>query len=313
MTMALSLSNVTKKAAMQPPIFTLYASAGRGKTTAAASFPDAIFIQTEDGRGALEIASFTDPAMGPGYMTALEEVQQALAEIFYHPHDFKTLVIDTVNGLEALVRDYICRKNNWSSIEQPGYGKGFTLLAEEFERILQTIISIRNMRNMNIVLVGHPEAVTAPDPHRPEYKQYQLRMDKRSGPLVYEKSDIVGFLDMIVVVANASDTKGKQGPAAPGKANSNGQRVLYTQGGNGFEAKQRFGMPDTVLIPHPSQKSFYDTVKQWLPEQGRLGHVHPMHPLAQQAAQQQAAQQQAAQQQAVVQIPQMPALGVPAA
>ncbi len=56
--MAISLSSIKRSGAPKPPIVELYAVHGIGKTTFAACAPKPIFLQTEDGLGAIEADTF---------------------------------------------------------------------------------------------------------------------------------------------------------------------------------------------------------------------------------------------------------------
>ena len=52
------------------------------------------------------------------------------------PHEFKPLVFDTIDWLEKLLAEDICKRANKASIEDFGYGKGYVVLAEEFTKFL---------------------------------------------------------------------------------------------------------------------------------------------------------------------------------
>ena len=69
-------------------------------------------------------------------------------------HSFQTLVIDTVDWLERLLIEHICRKSHKDGIEDFGYGKGYTYLSEGFSRFLQSLETLRN-RGMHLVMVAH--------------------------------------------------------------------------------------------------------------------------------------------------------------
>lgn len=264
----LNIADVRKRKQSKPPITMLYARPGTGKTTLAASFPDPIFIQTEDGAGDLEIASFTQD----GPIKSYPDLINALAQVLNEPHPFKSLAIDSINHAEPLITQYVCAINNWANIEAPGYGKGFTVLAAEFANFFGWIESIRNLRNMNIVLLGHPEASIAPDPHLDEHKRFMLKMDKRNASLTQEKCDGMFFLDRLVTMQDGGTGLAKDGPK---KANTSGQRVLYTDGGASFEAKNRFKIPQQVMIP---EVGGYGAIAQYLPGQDQLGMISQAHP-----------------------------------
>ncbi len=116
--MAISLAQLTRANAPKPPRILIHGVAGVGKTTFASEANKPVFVQTEDGLGTLASAHFP-------LARTYEEVIEALAALYTEPHDFKTVVIDSVDWLEPLVWAKACRDNGWASIEDAGYGKGY--------------------------------------------------------------------------------------------------------------------------------------------------------------------------------------------
>jgi hypothetical protein len=60
-------------------------------------------------------------------LSTYAEVRDALAALGSEPHDFKTVVLDSLDKLEGLIWADVCATNNWPSIEAPGYGKGYVI------------------------------------------------------------------------------------------------------------------------------------------------------------------------------------------
>ncbi|MEO5355430.1 MAG: ATP-binding protein [Magnetococcus sp. XQGC-1] len=78
--------------------------AGVGKSTFAARSPKPVFIITEDGLGLLQVTSF------PQARTFVE-VLEALDSLLNEPHDFETVVLDSLDWLEPLIWAEVCRAN----------------------------------------------------------------------------------------------------------------------------------------------------------------------------------------------------------
>src|SRR5690348_10901662 len=74
----------------------LHGPPGLGKTTMAAGAPDNVFIQTEDGAGLLRISTF-------GPMKSYSSTMDCVSELYTEPHDYRTLVVDSLDWLEPLV------------------------------------------------------------------------------------------------------------------------------------------------------------------------------------------------------------------
>ncbi len=69
-------------------------------------------------------------------------------------YDFHTFVIDTADWLEKLLIEHVCQRNNKTSIEDFGYGKGYIVLAEEFTKFLASLDPLL-ARGMHVLLLAH--------------------------------------------------------------------------------------------------------------------------------------------------------------
>ncbi len=111
--MAISLAQLTRTNSPKPPRILIHGVAGVGKTTFAADANAPVFVQTEDGLGTLATSHFP-------LARTFEDVIDALAALYTESHDFKTVVVDSVDWLEPLVWGRACRDNGWASIEDAG-------------------------------------------------------------------------------------------------------------------------------------------------------------------------------------------------
>ena len=86
-----------------PPRLMIHGTEGIGKSTTASQAPKPIFIQTEDGLGQIDCDSF--PLAG-----SFGDVVKALSALYADKHDYQTVVIDSLDWLERLIWDDICRE-----------------------------------------------------------------------------------------------------------------------------------------------------------------------------------------------------------
>ncbi len=111
------LSKVTRNKAKTERVI-IYGESGLGKTTFATSAPNPIVIQTEDGLGEIDVPCFP---LAESYL----DVMKALDSLANENHDFKTVVIDSLDWLESLIWKQVCTDNKVPSIEKIGYGRGY--------------------------------------------------------------------------------------------------------------------------------------------------------------------------------------------
>jgi hypothetical protein len=237
--MALSLSNLVRRRSDKPPRIVIYGVPGIGKTSLAAEFPDPIFIQTEEGAGNLELTTF---AAEP--LTSFAEVDEAIELLLTGDHGYRTAVLDSLDWLEPIVWAETCRGNKWQSIEEPGFGKGYAIADVTWRYLLTRLNLLRDQRGMTLILLAHEEVKTFADPERDSYDRYRLRLHKRAAEMVVENADVVGFMNYVTTIKREKSGFGKE----TAKASSAGQRVLHLTERPAFAAKNRFDMPDSVLI-----------------------------------------------------------------
>lgn len=237
--MALSLSSLVRKRSEKPPRVVIYGVPGVGKTSLAAEFPNPIFLQTEEGAGNLELTTFTDEPF-----STFEQFEQAVELLYSGEHDFKTVVIDSLDWLEPIIWAETCRRNNWRSIEDAGYGKGYVEADVVWRRFLTGMNALRDHRNMTVLYLAHEEIKAFSDPERDSYDRYRLRLHKRAADMVVENADVVGFLNYVTMIRKEKAGFNKE----TAKATGSGQRMLHLAERPAFTAKNRFDMPDSITV-----------------------------------------------------------------
>jgi hypothetical protein len=233
----ISLANIHEAAATLPPRVLVHGQEGVGKTTLAAKFPHAVFLQTEDGTPAgLKLSTF-------GLLSSYADVREALAALGNEKHDYRTIVIDSVDKLEGLIWADVCSTNKWSSIEAAGYGKGYVVADGWWRDLLAALDWLRRERDMAIVLLAHSAVETVNDPRAPAYTSYQLRVHKRARGLIQDEMDAIAFLaaDVHVVTEEAGFNKKRS------RAEGGATRWLHFEGRPAFVAKSRFELPARIL------------------------------------------------------------------
>ena len=180
----------------------VYGPEGIGKSTFASQFPEPLFIDTEGSTTHMDVARLPKPS---SWTMLLEEVRYVINT----PSLCKTLVIDTADWAETLCISEICARNHWSGIEDPGYGKGYVYLADEFGKLLN-LLSELTERGINAVITAHAMMRKFEQPDElGAYDRWELKLQKKTAPLVKEWADMVLFANYKTLVINV-DGKGAQ-------------------------------------------------------------------------------------------------------
>lgn len=214
----------------------VYGPEGIGKSTFASLFPEPIFIDTEGSTSHMDVLR-VDPA--PTSFTELKEIVRALKD---KTGGFGTLVLDTADWAEKLCIESVCAERSMKSIEDAGYGKGYVYIAEEFGKLLNLLNDLID-RGINIVVTAHAMMRKFEQPDElGSYDRWELKMGKKTAPMLKEWADILLFANYKTIVVNVDD-KG----AAKGKNKAQGgRRVMYTSHHPCWDAKNRFGLPEEM-------------------------------------------------------------------
>lgn len=218
-----------------PPRICIYGTHGIGKSTIASQFPDPIFVSTEDGIDGLDVTSFPKA-------THINEVVESIKTLIKEEHDFKTVVVDTVDWLvEPLVVEDVETNHEPKDL---AYGKGQMLVAESFREILQGLDALRRKRNMNVVLLAHANIVKFESPMTEPYDRYTPKLPNRCNALLQEWVDVLGFAAFKVIIKKADAGFNKE----VARGVTTGERLLHLVENPAYLAKNRYACPDSIEL-----------------------------------------------------------------
>lgn len=227
----------------RPPIITLLAPAGHGKTCLAASFPNPIFIRTEDGMQA--IPEDKRPPAYPKATSAQILLDQVAHLCRLKGHDFKTAVLDTVTPLDSMFIDHVIAndKNNPRSINQAlgGYGAGMKAVAALHQRLAKMLQYLNEKRGMTVVICAHSEIVRLDPPDTEGYTKYGIRLAKDSLAPWVDQVDMVAFIQLVKII------KGEDGKQKKAKSSGDLEIVVHASAAN--ESKNRYGIEEKLDYP----------------------------------------------------------------
>ena len=234
--MAINLASLARNT-LKPPRIIIHGDPGIGKTTFAVCADKPVVIQTEDGLGSLDATCFP-------IAHAFGDVMEAIVSLYQEEHEFRTLVIDSLDWLEPLVWQAVCAAHGKQSIEDFGYGKGYVEALGVWRQFFDGITALRDDKGMTIVMTAHSEQKRVEDPMMPAFDTHDLKLHKRAAALAEEFADVILFaaLQTNMVTEDAGFNNKRT------RAVTTGQRVIHTVGQPAFLAKNRFNLPPVLPL-----------------------------------------------------------------
>lgn len=246
-----------------PPRIIIYADGGIGKSTFAAQSNKPIFLPTEKGLTALNVPKFP-------IAKTYEEFEGYLTQLVTKKHDYKTLVTDSLDWLEPLIWDKVCRESGVKNIEQAagGYGKGFSAALDIWRDYLDKLDFLNEERDMTIIQIAHAQVKRYENPETAAYDRINIKLQDGKSTTVagklFEWADIVLYASYYVGItkeAKAGHSINK--PNERTRAVGSGERILYTQERPAFKAKSRYPLPEQ--IPFDIDGEYWNVLARHIP------------------------------------------------
>ena len=228
-----SLSDLTTSGRIQrAQRVTLYGPNGIGKSTLASKFPSPGVIDTEDGSVQLDVTRIK--------AETVDQLTEALKLLIAGQHEFKTVVVDSIDFVEKFLRQKVCRKQRVDGIESIGFGKGWTFLREEFDRFLGDLDKLITA-NIHVVVAGHSvvKRVYLPGLADP-FDRYELSLYASNAAKLRQWSDAVLFINW--------DTKVVETPQGRARGTGGKERVIHTTHSAAHDAKNRVGLSEESAV-----------------------------------------------------------------
>ena len=233
------LSQARQGASSRPKITMLYGVTGIGKSSEAARMPKCVFVPTEDNQDHIESATILP------LCNSFDDVMGELTEIANAEHDFETLTVDSISSLDKLINGKVCQENNVDQIDKIPYGKGKEFAIKHWHDFWNIIAWIRDNRNMDVVLIAHPEIKKVPNPEGESYDGYKPMLNEKAMEMLKQNCNAVFFANHKVMTRSVDKGFGNKDHKGVG----NGTAVMYTQARPAHIAKSACTPPLPYELP----------------------------------------------------------------
>jgi hypothetical protein len=251
-----SLKNVTTKTRALPNRALIHAVQKWGKTSFGAQAPGSIFACTngEDGLETLiKAGRLPETPHFPGTFRSWNHLMLALDELIIMDHEYKVFVGDTVNGMAQLCIQYVTETKFGGDPDGfDAYGRGMKpgFAPAEFQRLLGKLDSLRETKNMAIILLAHSQVKTFNNPGGLNYDRWEPVLPKEFMAMLDRWVDMILFGDFETHLEKA------QKNATKTKAIGGTARILHTERSAAFDAGNRYGLPAEIDCGNSPQEAW---------------------------------------------------------
>lgn len=213
----------------------VYGRDGTGKSTFASQAPRPAFIAAESGLENINAMAFQPESW--------EDVLQA-SEQLISDTNFDTIVVDSLDWIEPLVFDYVCREGDdrgpKPNVESFGFGKGYVIAINQWRKFLSILERARN-NGKHVILIAHMVRKPVKNLTGEDYDSFVIKLNEKAAGLIREWVDVVGMAELEVVAT-------KLNPHESVKGSATGRRLLRTAPSAAFDSKTRFSLPDRLEL-----------------------------------------------------------------
>lgn len=243
----------------------LYSDTKAGKTTTASQAPSPIFLGTDDGHRKLKVAGLDVP---PTWEVFLEQMLMVSEE--GPGAGYRTLVVDTLNGVADLCSEFVCRTQfggRWADQKNGflawGGHSGWAAVSEEMKRLFPMMDKLVD-HGWWVLLLAHQKVEKLSDPIEGDYDRFSPSLHRNVWSRFSAWADVI--LRISFDAGFEEDKSGKRRVICDGRrmlrcsatsAEVAGCRAGYelpaTMPLAWSEIEERLGTPDEALLDRLAQ------------------------------------------------------------
>lgn len=242
------LFELTTKGRQLPGRYIIYGPEKIGKTSLAAQFPGAVFIQAQGETGLETLIDSGQLPPVPHIPGEVEDWPTLLAAVEWirtSEHDHRTLVIDGIDSIQKLCFEHV-RDTAFGGDEGKfmAYHKGFDQSPNTWKELLVSLDGLRHAKKMAVVLIAHARVSKKKNPGGEDWSAYTPNLHEKIWEPTAAWADAIFFIDFETIVGD--DGKGKGGKV----------RVIYTEHDASYDAGNRLGLRGDIECGESPQEAF---------------------------------------------------------
>ncbi len=251
---------VTNTARKLPSRVILHAPEKWGKTSWAAQAPTPVFLMS---RGETGLETLIDAQQLPP-TDHFPEILRWTTMLDYlgeldGKHGFRTLVIDTGNGMARLCEEHITQrdfKGNWDTYN--AYGSGIKVALADWIDFLTRLDHLRARHRMSVLMLCHSRIRNFANPEGANYDRYAVDMPELFWGQAHKWADVILFGKFVTVTE--AERKGQKAKAHGGQ-----DRLICSDRTAAYDAGNRLGLPaliDAGSSPREAWDNFMAAAKK---------------------------------------------------
>lgn len=249
-----TLADISSKTRKLPNRYILTAQEGWGKTSFGAMTPRPVFLMTRQETGLETLIDSGRLPEVPHFpeVTTWTELLEAIDVLRNQTHEYKTLVLDTLNGAERLCHEHVCMREyggEWGNKGFGSYQAGYKVSLADWRELLTRFDALRAEKQMAVVALSHTKIVTFKSPDTADFDRYQAALHPETWAITHQWADAVlfGYFETVVDA---------QKGASKGKAAGGTFRMMRTERTATIDAKNRMGLPAEIEMGNSAAEAW---------------------------------------------------------
>lgn len=213
-----------------------------GKSHLAAGADHPIFFDAEQGSKGFDVARVD--------LRDWRDLEKGLDFLTWQPHDFGTVVFDTLDSLERVAAANVLSGSKCDSLMDMPYGKGWSGMEERWRWLAERLSKLQEERGMSVIFLAHCQPKGHQEPDGAAWNRWELRVNVKTSGV------FLGWVEEIFFLQAKVGTKHKS------KIGQSMTRVLHTQQSPAFQAGSRRIKDSQIQIPVAEPAQCWEKVRE---------------------------------------------------